>query len=532
MQHWVAIVLFIQEHQGNMVNRCSVCNNPVAGHEKDFGCKPGPGNCKVQPRTPTGGHPPASAGMSLTSSSSTSVSNINTTSTNALTISSSVSGSSPSVSVSDDSQPGTSNQAGSGAVKLTNAELEQVLEQECEMLKVQLSEAEAKKTLENIYKLQEQKQSMQRRLQELCVSAPVNVQPPTTVRVPPDTQVTWSAGNPFVPPATTSGLSAASFGQASGVPVSASQSSARNMTSWPTASFSSPFMTTQGIPPANLASQSTFLPNLSSQSQLGASLPNLHAGAAKCHLPPEASGITRGSQIAAQSVPNLANMAAMNPSSYPFASSEDIFAINPLAKAILGMSGDVREETAQMGKYIPELFALKYGTINEIRTKMTYSEFIAMYSRMLMFMLRDDPHLVPDRLVFLYNVAKKASKYRWPDVRECYGVAIHEIKIKRRSWADPWDELTEDLEKAHPYPPRATSTRPGQSRPANVRLVSPLDSSRPLCADFNDRDCTRAVCKFFHECAKCGAQHARKNCHTQSDPRPYSMHISNSAPSS
>ena len=51
----------------------------------------------------------------------------------------------------DDSQPGPSKQ--SGTVKVTNDELKQVLEHECEALRVQLSEAEARNTLENIYKL-------------------------------------------------------------------------------------------------------------------------------------------------------------------------------------------------------------------------------------------------------------------------------------------------------------------------------------------------------------------------------------------
>ena len=156
-----------------------------------------------------------------------------------------------------------------------------------------------------------------------------------------------------------------------------------------------------------------------------------------------------------------------------------------------------------------------------------------MYTRMLMYMLRDDPHLVPDRLVFLYNLSKKAARYRWQDVREIYAVAMHELKIRRRKWADDWKEITEDtLEKDPRRPPLGPRPPHSGQRQAYVsRMVSPLDPARALCADFNDRSCSRFRCKFFHECASCGAPHARQNCPSARDSRSGDTSLPSSAPS-
>ena len=170
-------------------------------------------------------------------------------------------------------------------------------------------------------------------------------------------------------------------------------------------------------------------PFLFSQSSSAGSVPDLRAA-------PNATGTTSfiSQPLAhAQSTPNLSNMAALNPLCQPFLCPDDFYNSNPIAKAMLGLQSDARDETSKLGKYVPELFSLRYGKIEDICQKMSYSEFMHMYTRMLVFMLRDDPHLVPDRIVFLNNLCAKAAKYRWPEVRNCYSVAITEMKRGHRT---------------------------------------------------------------------------------------------------
>ena len=514
-----------------MVNRCTVCNNLVAGHSETFGCKPGPGNCTVTPYIPPSS---SSEGGTLTSSAASSNPTTNNFVTAVSTIASSVhmdtsqqaptSSDSGSLPLAGPSTATSVNNSQSGT--LSNTEMASVLASQNAILEARIKEAEATKTLETIYSLHARQDELKKRLLELEPKSACPQPPSIPSGVPPASSVTWSVTNPFAPPAPASGVSAASFASASaafgGIPsslASTSQSQSAYCAPHGFASTSHSF-----IPPTQ------FPPSLLGQSQCSnftTSLPNLH-NPTPFHQPPSQASGARGPLIPAQSVPNI-NMAASNEN--PFLSPEDIFNLNPVAKALLGLQNEAKEESVALGKYIPELFALKYGSINEIRSKMTYSEFIAMYTRMIMYMLRDDPHLVPDRLVFLYNLAKKAAKFRWPDVRECYGVAMHELKIKRRKWADPWDELTEDLERSQSTT-RPAGNRPISARAAGVKLVSPLDPDRPLCADFNDRVCHRTVCKFNHECAKCGDKHPRRVCQAQSDTRPYPSSHSSGHPQS
>ena len=169
------------------------------------------------------------------------------------------------------------------------------------------------------------------------------------------------------------------------------------------------FTNPMGLPPNSLG----LPPLLTSQSHF-TSMPNLHTTTG----PPLQASATWGPLFSVQSLPNLpevtaqaTNMAALNKNEFPFVSSDQIFDSNPLVKAILGMQGEAKEEAAHLGKNIPELFALKHGPIQEIRNRMSYSEFIAMYTRMLMYMLRDDPHLVPDRLVFCIMWQKRLPSF-------------------------------------------------------------------------------------------------------------------------
>ena len=519
-----------------MVNLCSICNNQVAGHKARFGCMPGPGNCTVTPIPPSslssaGGRSSSESGSIMATTSPATTSTTVSLSVNQTPSSGELNPTSSAPLVTSAAAPTSSESGAAGTSQghiLSNAQLEQSLTSECDHLESYLHKLEEEKIKNNIFGLHEQKTALLQRIKQVEQELASAQAPQPRFQVPPSTTTTWSAPNPFVPPSTSSGISASAFGSAALGNTTRSASLASVLQSQAAGSSSS------GIAPssASFTHASGIPPNLASQSQ-AASMPNLHTTA----FPPPMAPTARGPLFATQSVPNIAeaaattsNMAALNPNEFPFVSSDQIFESNPLVKAILGMQGDTREEAARLGKYIPELFALKHGPIQEIRSRMSYSEFVAMYTRMLMYMLRDDPHLVPDRLVFLYNVAKKAAKFRWPDVRDCYGVAIQEIKINRRKWADHWGEITEDLERAQPSNPRYGPPRPAaSSRAAGVRLVSPLDASRPLCADFNDRSCTRQFCKFHHECAKCGGGHARQNCFATGDKEPRSYHSSHSS---
>ena len=117
-----------------------------------------------------------------------------------------------------------------------------------------------------------------------------------------------------------------------------------------------------------------------------------------------------------------------------FWSPDDVFRYNPLAKAVLSIPDETVEERARLGKYIPELYSRQDGKISEIRSRMSYTDFIAMYMRMIMDMLKEAPEQVPERLVFLHNIARKAAKFRWSDMRQCYAIAMKDIKHGRRGW--------------------------------------------------------------------------------------------------
>ena len=156
-----------------------------------------------------------------------------------------------------------------------------------------------------------------------------------------------------------------------------------------------------------------------------------------------------GPQIVKQSEEEAVAMSKSD----PFITPDQILSLNPLAKAALAIPDDSREERKVLGKYIPELFARNPEKIEDIRAKMSYQEFVAMFLRMLVEMLKEDPSLVPDRILFLSRIANKAARYRWVDVRQCYICAMRDIKLKLRKWSDDLRDIEEQL-RPMTYDPR------------------------------------------------------------------------------
>ena len=197
----------------------------------------------------------------------------------------------------------------------------------------------------------------------------------------------------------------------------------------------------------------------------------------------------------------------------PFISPDQILSLNPLAKAVLAIPDDSREEREVLGKYIPELFARNPGKIEDIRAKMSYQEFVAMFLRMLVEMLKEDPALVPDRILFLSRIANKAARYRWSDVRQCYICAMRDIKLKLRKWSDDLRDIEEELPPMT-YDPRLANPPPRQRAITNHPTQPRQDGAKqPFpCRDWNDKECTRRVCRFDHNCYICYLTHPAKHC--------------------
>ena len=278
------------------------------------------------------------------------------------------------------------------------------------------------------------------------------------------------------------------------------------------------------------------------QRRLGASLPNL-TGIAPCSQSQAAAhqafgqphGIPQSSQSGASAYGaygqnvwghHIANQnegdAAMTANaSNPFFSADDVLRFNPIAKAVLSIPDESNEERAKLGKYIPELFSRQDGKIAEIRSKMTYPEFINMYMRMIMDMMREAPEQVPERLIFLHNIARKAAKYRWSDVRQCYAMAMKDIKHGRRGWGDDLKDITDDE-----LPP-STYVPPRQSKNSSAPQHS-ASKGPSYCKDFNDRACLRPICKFDHNCYYCGQSHPARVCQSRQSAPPPSFPAPNS----
>ena len=506
-----------------MVNKCGHCGNPVAGHRQKYGSDPGKGNCTQPPFIPA--TPSTSQGdhnVNVSDATVISSNSVMTTSPTVMTTSppivttSSIPVSSSVLSTPDRPSVNVSNGELDTGVVMTNAGLEKVLTKKCELLAKQVREAEAEaesKLLLNVRKLQEKQAELQQRLataQSYQPSTPLSVpDPPANLRVVPQTQVTWSAPNPFITPASSSAFganaliqpAARTMMQQSTAPPTASFPSLTTWSSVPDLQSVNPAgasLSTAHAPQASLAPPTwTSAPDLQSATPLSNPVPSAHA---QSMMQQQGYGTAHAHQVAQlqTNVNNLGNMAAIS-NFNPFVSAEDILSQNPIAKAMLNMQNEAREEAAQLGKYIPELYSLKYEKIERLRANMSYHEFIQMYTRMLVHMLEKDPHLVPDRIIFLKNIAAKAARYKWPEVRNCYAVAINQIKYQGRKWAQDLSDITDDQLPPSSYiPPRHGGASGNHQGPQRFGTVS-----KAPCNDYNERTCTRPVCKFDHKCARC-----------------------------
>ena len=387
--------------------KCSNCGRPVAGHLATYGVPHGP-RCTLTPLSETVTSEGGDSTEKAQGSDSSLVGDSNPQATTSSVTPPSVS--SPQVSV-----------APSGSKVLTNEELEAELVQKYEALKVKLHEAEQKakqQTLANIYRLDEQSQIMQARIDQLTgapgtssFTQPIPAIPMNSgASAPPATSTATllSSVNPLAPPTVTAGISASAFGQSgsaslpaiSGIPTQASLS----VTTASVPSASSAFI--HGIPSSAVhPGFSSTAPDqsqamLHSQAQLGQSAPGLHgswpnlgnpavqgqmAANMSANIPANNSN-TLQSQAQSLSLPDLqAALLSSNPQmlSSLAVKPDDIIKLNPIARAMVGLGDIPKDGTVDLGKYIPELYSLKYGKVEEIRTRMNYSDFIAMYVRML-----------------------------------------------------------------------------------------------------------------------------------------------------
>ena len=124
-------------------------------------------------------------------------------------------------------------------------------------------------------------------------------------------------------------------------------------------------------------------------------------------------------------------------------------------------------------------------------------------------MVEKDPHLVPDHLIFF--IAAKAARYMWADVRNYYTIALQQIKYQGRGWADDLSEITENhLPPSSFIPYKQSSTHQGGSGPQGQRFGT---VSKAPCHDWNDKSCTRPICKFDHRCQRCNSyDHPASSC--------------------
>ena len=459
-----------------MVNRCQVCRRPVAGHIK-LGCAPGIGNCHLTPLSDIeGGISPLRMGDTSASTITTASAPVTVTAPTSM-----AAGPSSTAPLTTSITPPVSNipvtshvgTPSTPSVTLSNLQLEMQLQQQVAELeaKVRLAEAHAEANrASNIKKLHSKHQELLQKLSSLGVT------PQSEASAPPV--------NPFAPPTSSSGISATSFGVqasqaqlgqtyvttavqvplvASAVAQSAIAGMSTNVASFPSSFIQQPSFAYAPSAPTPLGQSAAFLRS---------SLPDLQApNPAYSHATGFAPSLS-GSFAHAQSLPNI-NMAAINPESNPFLSPDDFYGLNPIAMAMLGMQSEARSDALRLGKYLPELFALRYAKLEDIRKQMSYQEFMHMYCRMLIFMLRDDPHLVPERLVFLYNIAAKAVKHRWSDVRNIYAIALQEMRHRRRGWTQDFTDIVNDM--------NIQSVNTGNRGGGGCLLISAICGQAPGC---------------------------------------------------
>ena len=480
--------------------RCSKCGRKVAGH-KELGSVHGP-NCTLPPLTPV---TPATSSLPVTTNSPA----IPSTSPNS-TVSepiNTISGATPATNIST-------------GVTVNNTLVEAKLVQSCGDLRAQIALVEAElndSQSDTIAKLYSQASQLQDRLQALNMyksqrlraldpiqsiqAAMFACQPPPSAT----TTVTWS--RPAMTPIPSVNLSVAGSQPAPA----------------PFSSFTQPALALQnhfgsagnlagaaGISTTSQQLPATQLRHVQSAPDIAASLTQNGDLLTSLGIGQSATGSQQGNTARGSQIQNK-NFDAVMAANSPFLSPDDIIRLNPLAKAVLNIPDEDKDERVALGKYIPELFSRKTGKIEDIRSKMSYQEFVAMYMRMVIQMLRDDPHLVPDRLSFFSKIAYKAVKFRWSDVRHCYSVAVQDIKHKRRTWADDIKDITDDELPPSTYladkPPRA----PRQAGPASSHASNAGSVPFP-CNDWNNRVCNRTVCKFLHQCHICSQDHPAKYC--------------------
>ena len=519
------------------MNKCSKCGRLVAGHLAKYGVPHG-SKCTLIPLSETvvtseGGHSSdmnGSQDSSLVETSIPQATSGSSTPTTSSPLSVAVTAGTPGTSVSS-----------SESVTLTNEQIEAEFSKKYDFLRLQLQEAEAKikqKTLDNILRLDEQNRFMQNRLELLNQSAqtatglPIN----SSASAPPATSASELVSSlaHFAPPLTTAGMIASGFGQSNygipathqatsqfihGNPGSASSSFTTASLAFTTASV--PSATSVGGIPHSAIGQSA----ASLQQPLGASQPQLSLHSSWPNIPGNTSNLQMAAGAAsagafqgqnsqfttnqAMSLPDLQSaLLASNPQilSNLNVKPDDIIRVNSLARAMAGLSTqDVPKDDSVLGKYIPELYSIKYGKVEDIRARMTYHEFIAMYIRMLVTIMKDDPALLPDRLTFLNAITSKAARHKWPAVRNAYTSAMHQLKLGHRKWADDLTEVFADHLDTHTlvrsdHPPASGFSHHGPSN--------------RTCRDWNERNCNRSVCKFLHECSRCHQDHPLKACPT------------------
>ena len=522
------------------MNKCSHCGRNAAGHMALYGVPHGP-RCTLQPLQSE--ELSAAGGHSSDMNGSTETSLVEKASPQATTDSGPVTAQPPPAATNS---PSTSTPTSSETVVLTNEQMEEEYRARCQVLMQKIQEAEAKaqqKTIDNIHLLADQSRYLQARLDQLNSSAAANQVPDTSApgislaSAPP-------ASNPLAPPPTTAGISASSFGQSApriqpantatsapihGIPSAASLSFGTT----PTASaVSFGGLTQPAVIQSAAATQNPFgqAPSapLIDQSALAlhSSWPNLGNThrlqmAAQQNLPqnnfvqqisqntqhfPQSTQVP---QVHSSSLPDIqAALLAANPQilSNAAVKPDDIIKANNIARAMVGLSAPdiAKDESSILGKYIPELFSIKYGKSEDIRARMTYHEFIAMYVRMLVTMLKDDPALIPDRITFLNAFTTKAARHRWPPVRNAYTSAMHQIKQGRRKWADDLTELFADHLDTHTMV-RLDQSSASSSSSHQAKVGFP-------CRDWNDKSCNRTRCKFLHECSNCHQDHPARYC--------------------
>lgn len=512
--------------------KCSKCGRPVAGHLA-LGCPHGP-SCTLPPLTPviTEVNPATS-----TESINTSEGQQPTVTSAPATVVTSASPAEPPPQATSASLPiptssGTGVPSTSPAsshnqgevMPLSNAQLEARLVNNCSSLQSQINQIEQELSsdrVDSILRLQARSDDLQERLAALQmyksqrhqVLDPLNsIQAALIACRPPPaathTSVTWAhqaipSVNPVIPSANpTQSASFAAFSQSAHPshrafgPLGGNPGISQGIPGIPQgipASSSNSARSAQSLPSIPASLDTATARDLVTQfaAALGQSLPAFQA--------------PRGSHIANQNEQGASAMAAQQIQD-PFITPDQILSLNPLAKAVLSIPDDSREEREVLGKYIPELYARNSGKIEDIRAKMSYPEFMAMFLRMLVEMLKDDPALVPDRILFLSRIANKAARYRWADVRQCYTCAMRDIKLKLRKWSDDLRDIEEELPPMVYEPRTANQQRPRpQPKSADGKLPYP-------CRDWNDKECTRRFCKFDHNCYICFLAHPAKVC--------------------